>query len=94
MRHIYKSLCIGKYHTLYARGQVYVFARILGDEVLIIGVNGDTNFQEVQISLIEKAKSVFKIKSSQVVYGEGTLKWNDSNIILNLPSRSGLIVAT
>lgn len=94
LRHIYKALRIGKYYILYAQGQVYVFARILGDEVLIIGVNSDTNSQEVQISLIEKAQSVFEIKPDQVVYGEGTMKWNDSNIILNIPSRGGLIVTT
>ncbi len=94
LRHTYKALRIGEYHTIYAQGQVYVFARILEDEVLIIAVNGDTNPQEVHVSMGDRGESVFQIKPDQLIYGDGKINWNDTGLTLSLPSRSGLMVAS
>ncbi|HAC64725.1 MAG TPA: alpha-amylase [Cyanothece sp. UBA12306] len=94
LRHHYQALRIGEYHTIYAQGKVYIFARILEQEVLIIAVNADTNYQEVNLDSIDQAKSVFQIKPNHLVYGKGEINWQQSTLTLNLPPRHGLIVAS
>ena len=94
LRHNYPALRIGEYHTLYAQGQVYIFARILEEEVLIIAVNTDLNSQEVYLSSVDKAESVFQIQPNHIVYGEGSINWNEFNLTFTIPPRCGLMVAS
>ncbi len=92
LRHRYPALRRGKYRVLHAQEHIYVFARILDEEEIIVAVNTDT----------EPAKDSFSVtkltyQHHQVVYGNGRVAWDvsEKNIYLevSLPARSGLIVA-
>ncbi|ACK65982.1 alpha amylase catalytic region [Rippkaea orientalis PCC 8801] len=94
LRHHYPALRIGEYHTLYAQQQVYIFARILGREVLIIAINADRSSQEINLSLAEKFQSITNVKPNNIVYGKGSINWDESSISFSLPPRDGLIIAS
>ena len=92
LRHKYPALRTGTYKTLYAEGDLYVFARILNDEEVIVAVNvGD-----------EKTTAAFsgnelKSQPCNLEYGSGRLVWQGSEdnptIELTIPQRSSVIVA-
>ena len=93
LRHKYAALRTGSYHILFAEGAVYVFARILGDEEIVVAVNVST--EPAQISF-EPAN--LKSTHDKLLYGKGEFVWKADgetrHLELRLPARSGLILGS
>jgi cyclomaltodextrinase / maltogenic alpha-amylase / neopullulanase len=92
LRHQYSSLRTGNYKTLYAEQDIYVFARILDHEEVIIAINRGKE-QSVVTFVVTQLQS----QPSDVVYGLGRLAWHltseSQKLEITLPPRSSLIVA-
>ena len=90
LRHQYPSLRTGKYKTLYADQHVYVFARILADEEVVIAVNTDNKQAHANFSVTE-----LESQPKKLVYGSGRLAWHNTTesetLEINLPGRSSMI---
>jgi cyclomaltodextrinase len=86
IRQNYPALRIGNYQVLYAVGTVYVFARTLESEELIIAVNVGSESITVNIDCRNLPN-----KPHQVLFGNGEITWKDNNVSLTIPPRSGLI---
>jgi len=86
LRQNHPALRIGNYHVLHAVGTVYVFARTLENEELIIAVNVGNESMTVNIDCSNLQK-----QPHQVLFGNGKIIWEDNNICLTIPPRSGLI---
>jgi cyclomaltodextrinase / maltogenic alpha-amylase / neopullulanase len=91
LRHQYSALSIGTYKTLYADQNLYVFARILDRQEVLIAVNAGK----------DRADSVFGVTELQsqpekVVYGSGRIDWHvtteGKKIELVIPAKSSIIV--
>ena len=93
LRHKYAALRTGSYHILFAEGAVYVFARILGHEEIVVAVNVST--EPAQISF-EPAN--LKSSHDKLLYGKGEFVWKGDaetrHLELTLPARSGLILGS
>ncbi|MEG4073891.1 alpha-amylase family glycosyl hydrolase [Microcoleus sp. Pol14C2] len=93
LRHKYEALRTGAYHILFAEGTVYVFARILGDEEIVVAVNVAT--EEANISF-EAAN--LKSPHEKLLFGKGEFVWKGEGetrqLELMLPARSGLILGS
>ncbi|MBD2693408.1 glycoside hydrolase family 13 protein [Anabaena catenula] len=87
LRHKYEALRIGEYQVLYARGELYIFARTLETEELIIAVNAGT---ETAIANVDC--SSLKTQPHQVLFGNGEVKWNGKFVGLTIPPRTGCIL--
>ncbi|BAY80209.1 alpha amylase catalytic region (plasmid) [Nostoc linckia NIES-25] len=92
LRLSHPALQIGEYQTLYGQGQVYIFARILETEVLVIAVNAGNETAKVSIqpSLSSQPQQVL------FIYGSGAANWSDepvqATLNFTLAPRSGLIL--
>jgi len=89
LRHKYPALRTGKYKVLFAKGKVYVFARQLGDEELIVAVNvgesaANVSFQPEGLSSVPR----------QLLYGKAEITWTEASGFLGLllGARSGCIL--
>ncbi len=93
LRHKYAALRTGSYHILFAEGAVYVFARILGHEEIVVAVNVST--EPAQVSF-EPAN--LKSSHDKLLYGKGEFVWKADgetrHLELMLPARSGLILGS
>jgi len=93
LRHKYAALRTGTYQILFAEGTVYVFARILGDEEIIVAVNVAT--QEAKVSFETPS---LKFSHDKLLFGKGEFVWKGEGetrkLALSLPARSGLIIGT
>ncbi|MBD0306680.1 MAG: DUF3459 domain-containing protein [Microcoleus sp. T1-bin1] len=93
LRHKYAALRTGSYHILFAEGTVYVFARILGHEEIVVAVNVST--EPANISF-EPAN--LKSTHDKLLYGKGEFVWKldgeTRHLELMLPGRSGLILGS
>jgi cyclomaltodextrinase/neopullulanase len=96
LRHSHISLRIGRYQVLFAREKVYVFARLLDNEEIIVAVNVGHQATEVTIKSAEDIK--VKTRPDKRLFGAGDALWSSdgqSNILsLSLPARSGLILGS
>lgn len=90
LRHAHPALRIGDYQILYAQGMVYAFARSLAEERLIIAVNAASETAQVTIDLTEMVQGD---RSPQILYGTSDLRWEQHQLHLGLPARSGVILA-
>jgi cyclomaltodextrinase / maltogenic alpha-amylase / neopullulanase len=93
LRHKYAALRTGSYQILFAEGTVYVFARILGDEEIVVAVNVAT--EEANVSFeAANLKSVHE----KLLFGKGDFVWKGEGetrrLELSLPARSGLILGS
>ncbi len=90
IRHRYPALQTGSYQVLFAEGLVYVFARILASEVVIVAVNSGTEAEKVTVSL-----NGLPAYPSQVVYGDATTDYlaDSHQLELSIAGRSGCILA-
>ncbi|BAZ45835.1 alpha amylase catalytic region [Chondrocystis sp. NIES-4102] len=92
VRHQYPSLRTGTYKTLYADQYLYVFARILEQEELIIAVNN--NSDPITASFVV---TDLKSQPQNLVYGSGRLTWHDTfkdqKLEMTLPAHGSMIVA-
>jgi len=91
MRHSYPALRTGAYQAIFAQAAVYVFARILGTEELIVAVNTGTAPAKVSIEAAN-----LKSQPSKLLYGSVEAEWTgvgeSSQLELNLPARAGCIL--
>lgn len=92
IRHNYPALRTGSYQVLFAEGTVYVFARILGAEELIIAVNVGTEPVNVNVEVTN-----LQSQPNKMLYGSGEIGWNQAgeshDLNLKLPARTGCIFA-
>ena len=88
IRHNYPALRTGSYKVIYAQGALYIFARILDAEELIIAVNAGT----AEVTATIKVEALTS-QPSKVLYGTGEISWSDEKhcLTINIPSRSGSI---
>ncbi len=91
IRHNYPALRTGSYKVIYAQGTLYIFARILDAEELIIAVNAGT----AEVTATIKVEALTS-QPSKVLYGAGEISWSDKkhSLTINVPSRSGSIFST
>ncbi|NEP11905.1 MAG: DUF3459 domain-containing protein, partial [Symploca sp. SIO2C1] len=91
LRHGHPALRTGNYQVLLAEGMVYIFARQLATESVIVAVNAGTTTEKVSFKVAELLS-----QPSQMLYGNSEAVWNiaeDSNYLtLQLPPRSGCIL--
>ena len=88
LRYRYPALCTGKYQILYAKDEVYSFARILDSQVVIVAVNASDSSAKVSF-----APANLPDKPRSLVYGDGTLAWQDDILELTVSGRNCLIIA-
>ena len=91
LRRQYPPLRTGDYQVLLAEDKIYVFARILDEEVTIVAVNGGTQSAKVKIPTTHLPSHPRKL-----LYGRGQVDWRvtrkGSQLELSLPGRSGCIL--
>lgn len=88
LRQSQPALRTGKYQTLAAEGNCYVFARMLDQEMVVVAVNAGT--ASVQARLADMA-----MENGKVLYGEGSVEWlGDRTAMLTIPARSGMVLGT
>ncbi len=88
LRHAHPALRTGDYKTLYAEGTVYVFARSLGDDELMIAVNVGTEPAKVTVE-----SESLKPRPNKLLYGSADAEWSeDTHLELHLPERSGCVL--
>ena len=87
LRNNYPALRIGNYQILYAAATVYIFARTLENQELIIAVNVGTESITVNIDC-----SNLQNQPNQVLFGNGDISWKCDHLYLTIPPRTGLIL--
>ncbi|MGQ4647020.1 alpha-amylase family glycosyl hydrolase [Lyngbya aestuarii] len=91
LRHAHPALRIGNYQVLFAEEMLYVFARQLEQEELIVAVNMGTKSVKARFEV-----SALLSRPSQVLSGSGQATWSkaaeSSYLALELPPRSGCIL--
>lgn len=90
LRHQYPALRTGAYQVLYGEETVYVFARILGSEEIIVAVNVGKNTAHVSVPANQLQSS-----PQRLLYGRGNIsllgEGESKRLTLNLPPRTGFI---
>lgn len=91
LRNKYLALRTGSYHILYAEGTVYVFARILANQELIIAVNVGTSAANTSFEV-----TALQSQPSYLLYGDAEISWQETGgktkqLNLDLPPRTGCI---
>ncbi|MDJ0617132.1 MAG: alpha-amylase family glycosyl hydrolase [Calothrix sp. MO_192.B10] len=93
LRHTYPCLRTGDYQVLYADGELYVFARILDIEELIVAVNTGTESVTGNVD-----GNILRSQPCKLLYGNAEVEWNHTGemkqISLILPARTGCILGT
>ena len=88
LRHAHPALRVGKYKTLAAEGECYVFARILDQEMMVVAVNSGDRTISVRLADMPMA-------SGTVLYGKGTVDWvGDRTAMLQIPARASMILGS
>lgn len=91
LRHRSSALRAGSYHVLHAHAAVYVFARILDSEEIIVALNAGTAPAKVSFEV-----PLLKSQPSKLLYGSAEVEWmsqgESHQLTLNLPSRTGCIL--
>ncbi len=90
LRHSYPCLRTGDYQVLYAQGAVYIFARTLGTEELIIAVNVGTAEALINLESVN-----LQSQPDKLLFGTAEVEWNksvDNQLSLTLPPRSSCIL--
>jgi glycosidase len=91
LRHAHPCLRTGEYKVLFAEGNVYVFARVLDKEELIVAVNVGTSPEKADVDITN-----LQSKPNKVLYASDKVELNhqeDSRISLNIPPRTGCIIS-
>ncbi len=99
LRHTHAALRIGEYQTLYAEGQIYIFARILAEEVLVIAVNAGNETAKVSIQPSWRSLAATSASEPNQVlftYGSNEVNWSGEaaqrSLNFTLAPRCGLIL--
>ncbi|MGB7417262.1 MAG: glycoside hydrolase family 13 protein [Thermosynechococcaceae cyanobacterium] len=98
LRHRYPALRTGRYQLLKAERNVYVFARILGANVLVIAVNAG---QDAATTTVGTKPLGEGMRPDLLVYGQAQwdwtkdeqAEWAEKKLVLQIPARSGCILA-
>ena len=92
LRHQYIALRTGNYKTLYADQNVYVFARILDNEEIIVAINKGQEQSVANFAITE-----LQSQPDNLVYGTGRFIWHnlpdEKKLEITLPANSSLIMA-
>jgi cyclomaltodextrinase len=90
LRRYCPALCTGEYKFIFANKYVYVFARTLEQQTLMIAVNISDQTQEVLLDLSQTVN----FNGNQVLYGDIEYYWvqSERHLKLILPARSGGIL--
>ncbi len=88
IRHNYPALQTGSYQVLWAEGWVYIFARILENEEVIVALNSGMEAAPVKFK-----PEFLKSQPHEMVYGKSLASWQGEELELTLPPRSGCILA-
>lgn len=90
LRHAHPALRIGDYRVLFAEGNVYVFARTLGTEELIVAINVGT---EASRATLTPAATGLKTQPQRQLFGASEHEWTgEGQLILHLPARRGCVL--
>lgn len=91
VRHAHPALRTGAYKVLHAEGTLYIFARILGAEELIVAVNIGTAPVSAHIQ-----PNDLQSQPSKMLFGSGEVSWasegESPHLTLKVPPRSGCIL--
>ena len=87
LRHNHPALRVGDYQILAAQDMLYVFARTLPEEDIIVAVNPGTEAAELVVDV-----GTISSQPNHILYGSGEVSWQEGSLTLSLPPRSGLIV--
>ncbi len=91
LRHAYPCLRTGSYRVLFAEAGLYVFARTLGNEELIVAVNVGTASAKAVLDATS-----WQIEPNKVLFGSAQLDWNlageTKQLVLHLPPRVGCVL--
>lgn len=92
IRHAYPCLSTGNYQILFAQSGLYVFARTLNRQELVIAVNAGTASAKGVMDA-----TALQTQPSKVLFGSAELEWHlegeTKQLILNLPPRTGCILS-
>lgn len=92
LRHQYRALRTGVYKTLYANQNLYVFARILEQQEVLVAVNAGQEEAKAAFAVTELAE-----QPQNLVYGSGRVDWHSTSeatkLELVLPAYGSIIVA-
>ncbi len=90
VRRAHSGLQIGDYRVLYAAADLYVFARVLGNEEFIIAVNAG---METDTAMLTPAQAGLQTQPQHQLFGEAKVEWQtDGQLAIALPPRSGCIL--
>ena len=81
----------GEYKILFAEGEMYVFARVLDQQELIVAVNIGTSATKADVDITN-----LQSKPKKVLYASDKVELNhqgDSQMSLTIPPRTGCIVS-
>jgi cyclomaltodextrinase / maltogenic alpha-amylase / neopullulanase len=88
LRHTQPALRTGDYQVLYAEGLIYVFARILDEEVAIVAINIGTEPATAALTPADLPS-----QPSKLAFGMAETHWSaNGELILLLPARSGCVL--
>ena len=89
MRHKHPALRRGTFHRLYAKDNVFAFARSVEEETIIIIINGGTDTVNTDIP----APSVLQNRTLIPILGDVKTKVQNGKILdLKLAPRSGIVL--
>ncbi|PZV04148.1 MAG: alpha-amylase [Leptolyngbya sp.] len=84
LRHAHPALRVGDYKTLYAEGDVYILARSLPTETLVVAVNAGTESATATLPAMPH--------TLQPLFGDGAVKQTADELQISLPGRRGCIL--
>jgi glycosidase len=89
LRHAYPCLRTGDYKVLYAQGELYIFARVLGTEELIVAVNAGTASAKGNVDAAS-----LSTQPNKLLYGAAEVEWSveAKHLTLSVPPRTGCIL--
>ena len=84
LRHAHPALRVGDYKTLYAQGEVYILARSLPTETIVVAVNAGTQSAIATLPVMPQPL--------QQLFGDSTLNQTADGLQISLPARSGCVL--
>ena len=90
LRHSYPCLRTGEYRVLYAQAGLYIFARILGTEEVVVAVNVGTASAQGHVD-----SGHLHTTPNKLLYGSAEIEWHGGEtkqLTLSLPPRTGCIL--
>jgi glycosidase len=87
LRHQYPALRTGNYQVLYADETVYVFARLLENQEIIVAINIGESSEKVSFTV-----NGLHSTPRHFLYGKGHAEWHSGRLELSIEGRSGCII--